>query len=176
MQTDFRPDDLAFARALADLLLEQFEDREHGGFYFTSHDHERLIHRAKTGARQRDAVGQRRRGATRCSGSATSSASRATSKPPSARSSSSTTRSQRSASGHVSLLAALEEALAPPRIVVLRGAPEALAPWQARLAGAYRPDTLVVAIPDGVAGPAAGARQARAGRGRACQRLGVRGR
>ena len=36
---------------LADVLLDQFEDREHGGFFFVSHDHEQLLHRAKIGAR-----------------------------------------------------------------------------------------------------------------------------
>ena len=49
MQTTFRQEDLDFAIALADLLLEQFEDQETGGFFFTSHDHEKLIHRPKPG-------------------------------------------------------------------------------------------------------------------------------
>jgi uncharacterized protein YyaL (SSP411 family) len=35
------------ARALADALIERYEDREHGGFFFTSADHERLVHRPK---------------------------------------------------------------------------------------------------------------------------------
>ncbi|MCE7914484.1 MAG: thioredoxin domain-containing protein [Nitrosomonas sp. PRO4] len=47
MQTEFRIDDLEFSTALAEVLLEQFEDRQNGGFYFTSHDHEQLIHRPK---------------------------------------------------------------------------------------------------------------------------------
>ena len=38
---------LRFAQSLADCLLELFYDGEHGGFYFTSHDHERLIQRRK---------------------------------------------------------------------------------------------------------------------------------
>jgi uncharacterized protein len=38
---------LAQARALADVILERFIDREKGGFYFTSDDHEELITRAK---------------------------------------------------------------------------------------------------------------------------------
>ena len=32
---------------LADALLERFEDRAEGGFFFTSSDHERLVHRPK---------------------------------------------------------------------------------------------------------------------------------
>ena len=39
--------DVAWAIALADALLERFEDREHGGFFFTAHDHETLIQRPK---------------------------------------------------------------------------------------------------------------------------------
>ena len=38
---------LAFAQELAELLLEHFEDRDNGGFWFTANDHEQLIHRSK---------------------------------------------------------------------------------------------------------------------------------
>ena len=38
---------LDFAMQLADTLLEQFFDRENGGFFFTSHDHETLLQRRK---------------------------------------------------------------------------------------------------------------------------------
>jgi uncharacterized protein YyaL (SSP411 family) len=47
MQTRFRPQDFALALALAGQLLDRFEDRDRGGFWFTSHDHERLYHRTK---------------------------------------------------------------------------------------------------------------------------------
>lgn len=47
LQTEFRQIDLDFAVALADVLLDQFEDKKAGGFFFTSHDHEALIHRPK---------------------------------------------------------------------------------------------------------------------------------
>ncbi|MDX1443109.1 MAG: thioredoxin domain-containing protein [Gammaproteobacteria bacterium] len=40
-------EDLRFAVELADALLEHFEDREAGGFFFTADDHEDLIHRPK---------------------------------------------------------------------------------------------------------------------------------
>src|SRR5581483_452794 len=49
IQARFRPKDLETAGWLADRLLERFEDREAGGFHFTSHDHERLIVRPKAG-------------------------------------------------------------------------------------------------------------------------------
>ena len=49
MRTRFRLEDYAFARELAEALLARFEDPADGGFWFTSHDHEALIHRAKPG-------------------------------------------------------------------------------------------------------------------------------
>ena len=38
---------LSFAIELAENLLEHFEDKDAGGFYFTAHDHEKLIQRPK---------------------------------------------------------------------------------------------------------------------------------
>ncbi len=49
LQVRFRQEDLDFAITLADVLLTRFEDKTSGGFFFTSHDHEALIHRPKTG-------------------------------------------------------------------------------------------------------------------------------
>lgn len=46
MQVEYRSQDLEFAEDLAEVLLENFEAEE-GGFYFTSHTHETLIHRPK---------------------------------------------------------------------------------------------------------------------------------
>jgi len=37
-----------WAIQIADSLLNNFEDREQGGFFFTSHDHETLLYRSKT--------------------------------------------------------------------------------------------------------------------------------
>lgn len=37
-----------WALQIADSLLEHFEDRQQGGFFFTSHDHETLLYRSKT--------------------------------------------------------------------------------------------------------------------------------
>ena len=111
----------------------QFEDREHGGFFFTSHDHERLFHRTKPGPRQRDAVGQRRRGARadrarpscrraalrrggRARGAALRAGARA-SRPAAAR-----RCSRRSPTAH-----------APPTFVLLAGDPRRCAAWQRAL-------------------------------------------
>jgi len=46
-QCRLREGDLEFALSLADVLLDQFEDRASGGFYFTANDHETLIQRPK---------------------------------------------------------------------------------------------------------------------------------
>jgi len=48
LQTRWRAEDLDFATDIAETLLEQFEDKENGGFWFVSHDHEQLIQRPKT--------------------------------------------------------------------------------------------------------------------------------
>ncbi len=47
LQANYREVEMAFAEELAEALLENFE-AEDGGFYFTSHDHESLIHRPKS--------------------------------------------------------------------------------------------------------------------------------
>ena len=49
LQAEYRSADLAFAMQLADALLARFEDKQDGGFFFTSHDHEVLIQRNKIG-------------------------------------------------------------------------------------------------------------------------------
>ena len=49
MQTRFRGKDFAWAREIAAVLVDEFEDRADGGFFFTSRDHEQLFHRTKPG-------------------------------------------------------------------------------------------------------------------------------
>lgn len=46
LQTRWRTSDLIFVVDLVETLLSRFEDRD-GGFFFTAHDHEALIHRPK---------------------------------------------------------------------------------------------------------------------------------
>jgi uncharacterized protein len=48
LQRRWNDRDLAWAIALGDALLEHFEDRTNGGFWFTANDHEVLIQRPKT--------------------------------------------------------------------------------------------------------------------------------
>ncbi len=145
MQTAFRAEDLAFARALAERLLDQFEDTQHSGFFFTSHDHEKLIHRSKPGHDNATPSGNgiaafalQRLGHVIGEPRYIDAAERAIRLFYGAM--------QRQPSAFVSLLAALEETLTPPRIVVLRGEANALREWQRALAARYRPDTLVIAL------------------------------
>jgi hypothetical protein len=48
LQCRWNRDWLDMAIQLADQLLDLFEDKDRGGFFFTSHDHEKLIQRSKT--------------------------------------------------------------------------------------------------------------------------------
>ena len=50
LQAHWRTEDLQFAIALMEVVLDHFEDKEHGGFFFTSDDHESLLYRPRTGA------------------------------------------------------------------------------------------------------------------------------
>ncbi|GAA5317010.1 MAG: thioredoxin domain-containing protein [Candidatus Pelagadaptatus aseana] len=47
LQVQWRDEDFQFLNALAESLLSRFEDEEHGGFFYTPHDHESLIYRSK---------------------------------------------------------------------------------------------------------------------------------
>ncbi|MDP2707298.1 MAG: hypothetical protein Q8O70_07335, partial [Burkholderiales bacterium] len=146
-QSDLRTEDLAWARELAEVLLAQFEDREHGGFFFVSHDHERLILRPKTGHDTATPSGNgvaafalQRLGHLLGEPRYLEAAARALQafKP----------MLERQASAHTSLCVALEEQLAPPAVVILRGGE--VAAWQRELAVLYLPQTMILAIPAGI--------------------------
>ncbi len=48
LQCDWDNALLQWSIEIADCLIDQFEDHDQGGFYFTSHDHEQLIQRSKS--------------------------------------------------------------------------------------------------------------------------------
>jgi uncharacterized protein YyaL (SSP411 family) len=54
--------------------------------------------------------------------------------------------------GYAMMAIALDQHLAQPKTLVLRGRPDAVEAWKAQLAREYMPDTLLLAIPDGVPG------------------------
>jgi len=146
MQTDFQSRDLAFAEDLAEVLLQQFYDPGPGGFFFTSHDHERLIHRPKPGYDSATPSGN---------GVAALALQRLGHITGESRYLDAAAHTLRlfhpvlaqHPDGCASLLMALEEAIEPPRIVVLRGPQEPMRQWRQVIDQAYRPATLMFSIP-----------------------------
>lgn len=47
LRVEWRDDDYRFLCGLAESLIENFEDTENGGFYFSAHDQEKLVYRSK---------------------------------------------------------------------------------------------------------------------------------
>ena len=145
IQARWSSEHLHFAVALADTLLDHFEDPESGGFFFTANDHEELIHRPKPLADESVPSGngiaafalQRLGfllGETRyldAAGRTLRAAWRAMDEYP---------------HGHVTLLTALEEYLDHPEIVIIRGDEDEIARWRDAAAKLYAPRRLVFAI------------------------------
>jgi uncharacterized protein YyaL (SSP411 family) len=137
---------LDWAIEIADALIEQFEDGDSGGFYFTSRNHEQLIQRTLSFADDATpsgngyaALGLQRLGyllaqpryldaAERCLKAAWQSLNEAP-------------------ISHCSLLDALDEHLNPPHMFILRGSTAALQSWLDEANGRYMPTTLVFAVP-----------------------------
>ncbi len=143
LQTRFRPDDWDFARLCADALLAHFEDGEQGGFWFTSHDHEKLFHRTKPG---RDNATPSGNGVA---AQALIALGHFAAEP---RYIDAAARAVRvfaptlaqAPGGHSTLLSALEDLEVPPSFVVLAGEPDATAAWQAALERSYRPHVRIL--------------------------------
>jgi len=151
LQDEFSVEGLEFATALADVLLEQFEDRDAGGFFFTGQDHERLIHRPKPGQDHATPSGNA------VGAWALNRLSALTGDMRYAEAARRTLElfypAMREFPGGFAMMAiALDEALAQPKTLVLRGTGGALASWRATLARVAGSDTLVLAIPDGMKG------------------------
>jgi uncharacterized protein len=151
LQDKFSADQLAFATQLAEVLLEQFEDRAEGGFFFTARDHEKLIHRPKpaydhaTPSGNALAAWSLNRLAALTGESRYALAAQRTLElfSPALRA---------NPGGHAMMAIALDEYLAQPELLVLRGEPGALESWRAELAREIAPRTQLLAIADGVAG------------------------
>ena len=148
LQADFRAEDLAFAQELANVLLEQFEDKTNGGFFFTSHDHEKLIQRAKP----------IHDNATPCGNAVAALALRRLSYLTGEMHYSAAAervlklfypQAEQRQGGFSSLMGVLAENLEPPETVILRGDSSALLPWKQALARLYAPHRLVLAMPAG---------------------------
>ena len=152
MQADFRRGDLDWAVELAEALLARFEDREAGGFFFTAADHEALIHRPKPGFDSATPAGN---------GVAATALQRLgylLGEPhylEAARRTLMLFQPQlaQQPSGAGALLEALDEALSPPSIVVLRGPAAGVRDWQRRLAAEW--GGMAFALANGTPLPAA---------------------
>jgi hypothetical protein len=145
LQAEFRLPILQTTIELAEALLERFEDREAGGFHFTSHDHERLILRPKPGHDNATPSGN---------GVAALVLARlghVLGEPRYLQAAERAVRvfyplmAQRP-SGFATLAAALAEVLTPTRSVVLRGPKSELSGWADALAARFLPDLLVLPV------------------------------
>ena len=143
IRTRLRARDWRLALALAEQLLERFEDRSLGGFWFTSHDHERLYHRTKPIHDNATPSGN---------GVAAQSLIALGHLAGEPRYIDAADRAARlfaaglagSGDGQTTLLVAIGQMLAPPTIIVLAGEPAATHEWHAALEREYRPDVFVI--------------------------------
>jgi uncharacterized protein YyaL (SSP411 family) len=151
LQDEYRAEDLEFAESLADVLLEQFEDREAGGFYFTARDHEQLIHRPKPGHDHATPSGNA------VAAWVLGRLAALTGEQRYARAAERTLElfypAMRDYPGGFAMMAiALDEHLRQPKTLILRGRDDALQAWRRELAREFMPDTSVLAIADAVSG------------------------
>ena len=145
-QTRWRTGDLQFAVEIADVMLEHFEDKKSGGFFFTADDHEQLIQRPKPLTDDATPSGN---------GTAALALGRLGHVLGEARYLDAATRTLEAAWSEMArmpyaygtLLNALEEHLHPPQIIVLRGDVGAMQPWFELCRKHFSPHRLTFAIP-----------------------------
>jgi uncharacterized protein YyaL (SSP411 family) len=147
LQTRWRSADLQFARELLQVLLAQFEDPQHGGFFFTAADHEKLIHRGKNFSDDALPSGNAVAASAFCrfgyllgdlgyldAAERTLRAGWAA--------------LQQYPQAHMAMLQALEDWLTPPQILIVRGTAEAAQEWSRQIGAWYAPRRMLFAIPD----------------------------
>ena len=139
--------DFDFARRLCDALIELFEDTEHGGFYFTTHDHEQLAQRPRTLTDNATPSGYStavsvlvKMGALLGEEDLLKAAGRAVNQAKST--------IKDAPQGHENLLRAMMEYDALPHYLVIRGREAASKQWLSATARYYHPNRLCFAIPD----------------------------
>jgi uncharacterized protein len=150
LQAEYRSSDLAFAVQLADALVARFEDKQNGGFFFTSHDHEVLIQRNKIGTDNATPAGN---------GIAAQALLRLAALTGDTKYAEAAERClklffpalQQVPAYHSSLCTALAEYLQPDAVLVLRGTDREMSPWQDALRARYLPDVMTIALNDDVA-------------------------
>jgi uncharacterized protein len=146
LQARWRSEDLDFARWLADALIDRFQDRERGGFWFTAEGQDPPLYRPKGFADEATPSGNgvaafalARLGWMLGETAYLDAAER-------------TLRGgwssiNRSPQAHTMMLTALEEFLDPPQVIILRGTGAELQAWSAALAMIYAPRRMVFAVP-----------------------------
>jgi len=138
---------LHWARELADTMLVRFEDREHGGFWFTANDQETPLYRPKNFSDESlpsgNAVAAR---ALIVLGHLTATPAYIDAGERTLKAAFGAVRQH--PESHAAMLLALEDMLDPPAMVVMRGGHDALEDWRAELAGQYDPRRLVLSIPN----------------------------
>jgi uncharacterized protein len=147
LQSEFRIEDFEFSRWLAGTLLDAFEDKAEGGFFFTRHDHEALIHRLKPGFDNATPAGNgvaayalNRMGHLLGEPGYLESAERALRLY--------APMLTRHPSALASFLISLEEVLRPPCLIVLTGPGRQIWNWRAQIARRYLPNILALAPRD----------------------------
>ncbi len=137
---------LAVALDLADQLLAHFEDQQHGGFYFTADDHERLIHRPRPLADDAMPSGNsvaievlQTLAALTGDAALQAAADRAVNAAwPSI---------NRASYAHLGLLEGVQGYLDPGELIIIRGEPEQTAAWRTALQSNYVAGRRVFVIP-----------------------------
>ncbi|HEY5682745.1 MAG TPA: thioredoxin domain-containing protein [Sulfuricaulis sp.] len=146
LQARWRRSDLDFCIALADSVLEHFEDENHGGFYFTGDDHEKLVYRPKPVTD--DAIPSGNGVAALALGRLGHLIGNLNYLHAAERTLEALYSGMlQQPSAHGALLLALEEQLAPPQTVVLRGVMGEMEPWATIAVHHYHPHRLQLAIP-----------------------------
>jgi uncharacterized protein YyaL (SSP411 family) len=145
LQAEFDANDLAWAGELGNLLSDEFHDPVAGGFFFTSHDHEPLIHRPKPGPDNATPSGNA------VAALALNRLSFLTGNARLAEIAAGTIgvfwgQIERQPAAFGTLLAALEEQLAPPRTIIVNGPGDRFGPWRAVLDAAHLPTSLVLFV------------------------------
>jgi len=154
-QVRLRAWELNFACELAQVLMTHFHDAPAGGFFFTADDHEQLIHRSKVFADDATPAGNA------IAAQALQRLGHLLGRPEWLSAAEGTVRAawralEQQPQAHVALLAALEELLHPPQIVIIRGDPQVIEEWRSQLARLYAPRRMVLAVPADAAGLPAG--------------------
>jgi uncharacterized protein YyaL (SSP411 family) len=145
LQTRWSSEYLEFATEIAEVLLNQFQDSEHGGFYFTSNDHESLIQRPKVSADEATPAGNgiaahallklgyllTDTGYIQAAERTIDYASQQISNAPMA---------------HGSLLACLEDINTPPESIIIRGPETESQEWLKHCQQEFNPQRMIYAI------------------------------